>query len=277
MHDMFHRLMRVIYSTVLLTNKLRFHLFFKHKPSAGQFCNSRLISIIKTPSRDTQNRPYLVIIRCGAGHRLIDDAIQRTFDIALNLYGIPHATSFDDCEYVFSGGINKYKAARQFINEELLEKYQGFMFLDDDIEITYSHLSQFLTYCSAHGFELAQPSLTLDSSFSHAYLLNASTSGCRSVRMVEVMCPYFSSSALRIAKGTFDLSYSTWGLDVIWPQLFASSPVVVDEFKVRHTKPVGTGNFYKYMRSIGVSPQRELIKLTNTSTVQIRDLRKPVE
>ena len=216
-----------------------------------------------------ENRPYLAIVRCGISHSLIDDGSERNFDIALNCYAEPDSIRSDDYEYLYAGGINKYKAAFQFINEAHLKQYEGFIFLDDDIEITYSHLSQFLTYCSTHGFGLAQPSLTRDSFFSHEHLVNVSRSGWRSVRMVEVMCPYFSASALRIAVRTFDLSYSTWGLDLIWPRLFEFSPVVVDEFSVRHVKAVGRSAFYEYMRRIGVSPQQELTKLKNISVEKV--------
>ena len=96
---------------------------------------------LRNPPRTESTRPYLAIIRCGANHRLVDDGSQRNFDIALSLYACPNDKSLlDGCEYSYSGGINKYKAAYQFIDGALLEKFRGFIFLDDDLEITYSHL-----------------------------------------------------------------------------------------------------------------------------------------
>ena len=226
------------------------------------------------PSAGEEPRPYLAIIRCGAAHCLIDDGSSRQFDIALNFYAPPAADTLDDCEYSYSGGLNKYKAAHQFLDDTLLGKYRGFMFLDDDLEITWSELSRFLDYCWAHRLQLAQPSLTRDSFYSHDHLVNAAPYGLRPVRMVEVMCPYFSSDALRIALGTFNLSYSTWGLDELWPRLPGLHPVVVDEFTVRHTRPVSgsDGAFYRYMRRIGVSPMQELSKFRALSEQQVRML-----
>ena len=87
--------------------------------------------------------------------------------------------------------------------------------------------------------------------------------------MVEVMCPYFSANALRIALPTFDLSYSTWGLDFVWPRLFDFSPVVVDEFSLRHARPTGESGFYQYLRRIGVSPRRELEELKEISIEKV--------
>jgi hypothetical protein len=260
-------------SFVLVANRLRFHLFFKNRPTDGEYCNSKKIHVVKEPD-DRNNRPYLVVIRCGANHCLIDDGSQRQFDIALSLYARPSEYLLDACECSYSGGVNKYKAARQFIDAPLLERFRGFMFLDDDVETTYSQLSQFLDYCWAHGFALAQPSLTSDSYYSHRQLLNASRAGWRSVSIVEVMCPYFSSSALRVALNTFDLSYSTWGLDYVWPRLLDVAPVVVDEFSIKHTRPVGASDsaFYRYLRRIGISPKREVNALKNISIERLRSI-----
>src|SRR5262245_44167314 len=62
-----------------------------------------------------------------------------------------------------------------------------------------------------------------------------------SCRASHVAC----ANGLKVALNTFDLSYSTWGLDLLWPRLFNFEPVVVDEFVVTHTKPVGgAGNAF---------------------------------
>jgi len=265
-----HRPRKVIQRICLLANKLRFHIFFKKRPRPGEYCNSKFIRVDTRAVQPAETRPYLAIVRCGRSHCLIDDCSERNFDIALNCYAEPEGVRSGDYEYLYVGGINKYKAAVQFISKAHLRRYRGFIFLDDDIEITNSRLSQFLAYCSTHGFGLAQPSLTHDSHFSHEHLLNASSRGWRFVPMVEVMCPYFSSSALGKAIHTFDLSYSTWGLDFVWPKLFEFRPVVVDEFSVRHVRGTAESAFYEYMRQIGVSPQRDLAQLKNISIGKVR-------
>jgi hypothetical protein len=268
------RLKSVADRFVLFLYRLRFHFFFKNKPADGEYCNSRRIFLGKRLA-DREPRQYLVVIRCGRKHCLVDDGGERNFDIALNMYACPDKKELlDNCEYLYSGGINKFKAAYQFVDDALLDTYQGFAFLDDDLEVTYSHLSQFFHYCSAHGFGLAQPSLSSDSYFSHRQLVNASPSAWRAVEMVEVMCPYFSRGALQVALNTFDLSYSTWGLDHIWPRLLNIEPVVVDEFSIKHTQPGGGSDnaFYRYMRGIGVSPARERHQLRHMSDEEVRSL-----
>jgi hypothetical protein len=158
--------------------------------------------------------------------------------------------------------LNKYKAAFQFLDGDMLGRYQGAMFLDDDLEMTYSELSRFLTFCRQSNLQLAQPSLSHDSYYSHGHLLNVPGACIRRVPLVEVMCPYFSAEALKKACFTFDLSYSTWGLDYLWPKLPGIEPVVVDAFAIRHTRPrEAKGAFYRYMRRIGVSPWHEETRL----------------
>jgi len=247
---------------ILLVNRAKFHLFFKRVPDKEDCCNSKLISVLINPAQNMPNRDYLAFIRCGSAHQLIDDDEERNFDIALNLYANYMDDKRSGYEYLIAGGINKYKAAYQFINDNLLVGYKGFIFLDDDLEITYSDLNSFLQYCTKNNLTLAQPSLTRDSHYSYEYLVNVSSKGRRPVDMVEVMCPYFSSEALKSASSTFDLSYSTWGLGHIWPKLLKTIPVVVDEFTIKHTRPHSRdGSFYRYMSDIGISPVQEKIKL----------------
>jgi hypothetical protein len=248
-------------AVALSFNRLRFHLFFERQLHAGRYGNSKVIRLDRAPSPPSAFRPNLVIVRCGRGHSLVDDDKERNFDLALNFYRTPSGSGPSECEYAYAGGINKYQAARQFITDEVLNRYDGFMLMDDDLEITYSELSRFLEYCAQNQLGLAQPSLTHDSCYSHRHLLNVAAGGSRAVRMIEVMCPYFSRNVLRLVLPTFALSDSTWGLDWLWPRLLNVPPVVVDDFAVRHAQPVGDGAFYRYLRSIGVSPRRELNRL----------------
>ena len=249
---------------ILLFNRIKFHLFFKNVPDACGHSNSKLVSVTKRPPPRSPRRTFLVFIRSGGTCRLVDDG-ERNFDIVLNLYAGRRDGSLGNHEYLVSGGINKYKAAHQFIDEELLGAYRGFMFLDDDLEITYSQLSAFLDFCRRNDLQLAQPSQSSDSHCSHELLRHMPGARSRHVDIVEVMCPYFSAKALRAAILTFDLSYSTWGLDYLWPKLPDLRPIVVDAFQIRHVRPMeSNGAFYEYMRSIGISPYDELRKLRRT-------------
>jgi len=270
-YQMLHRIRELPRHLARLFNRAAFHLLFTRIPAQGDYCNSKRISVVKDRGFAAPDREYLVWIRCGAMHRLIDDGAKRCFDIALNAYAAPGGQTHEACDYLIAGGLNKFQAAQQFIDGDILARYKGFIFLDDDVEITISRLDGFLRYCAVQGFLLAQPSLTRDSYYSHEDLVNRADTGWRQVDMVEVMCPYFSREALECALHTFDLSYSTWGLDYVWPTLLDATPAVVDAYTVRHTKPVSRdGDFYRYMAKIGISPQRELRKLKNRTVMNDR-------
>lgn len=265
---MWGRIQRIYCRCRLLVKHIVFQFFFKKKPGPGEFCNAKDIVNVKTPLEDTAN-VNLVFIRSGAQHQLIDDGSGKTFDIAINFYASPEDQSqVMASDYIISGGLNKYKAASQFLSDELLDRYESFMLLDDDLEITYSKLNEFFEYCRSNEFLLAQPSLSPDSYYSHEEMLNKANSGWRYEYMVEVMCPYFSREALRKVLPSFNLSYSTWGLDHIWPVLLNTRAVIVDEVMIKHTSPHRTdGPFYQYMDSIGISPELELRKLRKLHTM----------
>ena len=88
------------------------------------------------------------------------------------------------------------------------------------------------------------------------------------------MCPYFSTESLKTVSNTFDLSYSTWGLCHVWPKILNTIPVVVDEFTIKHTRPVSRdGSFYRYMREIGICPLKEKIKLEKIPLASLQTLK----
>lgn len=246
---------------ILSFNRLRFRLFFKRAPGQGEYCNSRRIRSVRHAAGATGRR-FLVVVRCGESFGLVRDCTTRNFDIALNPYQRPDTQVLADCEYVFSGGVNKYSAFRQFLTKSLLQRYDGFMLIDDDVQMSFSELGSFLEYCRQQSFDLAQPSLTQDSFYSHRELLFSPHQQWRKVKSVEVMCPYFSSKALARLAGSFNLSLSTWGLDVVWPRILECSPVVVDKYQAMHARALGASGFYRYMRSIGASPDGDLDRLS---------------
>ncbi len=63
----------------------------------------------------------------------------------------------------------------------------------------------------------------------------------RYVNFVEMMCPFFSASALRRAAPLFSLGWES-GIDLIWCSLLPDPLMkcaVIDAVEVRHTRPVG--------------------------------------
>jgi len=223
---------------------------------------------IVSASRNTLSNPrrflVFVVLRGDRPSPLLTIADRRrNFDIAIRLYDEPRANAalLNSAEFVMTGGLSKMHAASLFIDAcGLSDVYDGYFFLDGDLEFDAGLLSSFLSFASAARLDLAQPSLTRDS---YCYWKMAYCQPCyllRKTSFVEVMAPYFSRNALSKTLHTFTRSISTYGLDLVWPSIIGSKEIgVVDAFRVRHSERVNheTGKFYTYLKSIGVDLDQE--------------------
>ena len=187
----------------------------------------------------------------------------RNFDVAARFYDAPgqNEAMLNGAEYVITGGLSKFHAASLFLRKfDLVEAYEGYLFLDGDLEFDSSQLSQFLSLAHAVGFSLAQPSVTRDSYCYWNMAYHQPGYIFRDTSFVEVMAPYLSRAALSKALPTFTQSISSYGLDLVWPALVGNESIaVVDAFQIRHRSTVehASGRFYKYLKSIGVDLDEE--------------------
>lgn len=214
----------------------------------------------------TSKRRFLIFVvpRRGAPSPLLRVLnVERNFDIAARFYEEPGVNErlADGAEYVMSGGLSKFHAAALFLDENALHTaYDGYFFLDGDLEFDPAQLNHFLSFVSAAGMDLAQPALTRDSYSYWNMAYHQPGYIFRKTSFVEVMAPYLSRAALSKTRGTFTRSISTYGLDLVWPALIGGSAIcVVDAFQIRHRERVDhrSGGFYNYLKSIGVDLDEE--------------------
>jgi hypothetical protein len=232
------------------------------------FGNASAVAIHRIPEADSP-RPFLVFVRAGAEpieqtHWNLH-APGRRFDLLASFYAPPRPDCWllRNADYVTSGGLSKFHAAKLLLSEPLVARYAGVLFLDDDVETLFDP-GVFADFVHGQGFGLAQASLTTDSFRSHPTTLNHPSCAWRETNFVEVMAPFFSREVLRLAIADFDRSISTWGLDILWGVRHAASRMaVIDLFSMRHSRPVDTrdGPFYRYLRGIGVDPAGELLQI----------------
>ena len=187
----------------------------------------------------------------------------RNFDIAVRFYDDPAANEgfLDEADYVLTGGLSKFHASALFLQAcKLQNAYEGYLFLDGDLEFDASRLDDFLSLVHAVGLNLAQPSVTRDSYCYWKMAYHQPGFVFRDTSFVEVMAPYLSRMALMKALPTFTKSISTYGLDLVWPSLVGNNAIgVVDAFQVRHRDRVdhASGSFYRYLKSIDVDLDEE--------------------
>jgi hypothetical protein len=115
---------------------------------------------------------------------------------------------------------------------DYLDKYKTFWFPDPDIECTFK-ISELFDFVNKHNLDICQPSLTRDSISSHGASKHMEHSLYRK-DFVEIMCPCFSRNALVKNMWTFGLTYSGYGIDLIWSN--ENQTFVIDGFQVRHAE-----------------------------------------
>ena len=105
-----------------------------------QWNNSDQVHVFRVPAEVADSRKYLVFVSTPADVGFAQDFLHepnRSFDIAVRYYAQPgeHDPLFTDADYVLSGGLSKYHSARQFlIKLDLVDRYDGFLFLDGDLK-----------------------------------------------------------------------------------------------------------------------------------------------
>ena len=152
---------------------------------------------------------------------------------------------------------------------QLFRPYDHVLFLDDDVETSVNDLNRLFETCRGHELDLAQMTLTSDSSCNWPELFSQpNQTGPRPVSAVEIMMPVFSQKALRTIAPTLGQSVSGFGLDLVWGKRVADAGgkiAVLDDVVAAHRRPVDQsgGNYYSYLRSAGINAKAELWTLLN--------------
>lgn len=199
----------------------------------------------------------------------------RNFDVVLMCYhdmpGDPHVSH----PALKSYQLNDFKwwmIADLFEKDapELLEQYDNFYFIDDDIETDMEGINFLFDCFDSSPFRLAQPALTRDSFMSWKALRVRRWSGQRYVSTVELMCPLMKRDVLQALLPIFKLTKSGWGVDLLWgrqvDEKFGPHRIgVFDVVQVRHGRPVGKGELYD---KLDTSARAELEFVRNTYGLQ---------
>lgn len=206
----------------------------------------------------------LVIITCGQKslHQLWEKnhKTDSNFDLALLIYDDSSYNDINSTNAKFtqkSKGI-KFKLFNQFLKENpnVIDEYEYFLLFDDDLLCTVDDLSNFFNIIKKHNFDLSQPSLTQDSYYSHIPTVKHDNSYYRLTNYVEIMCPAFSQRFLKEVMPIFDeIEFGIgWGMEQYWFEFlenykgiskFLGKVGIIDAVSVKHTKPPGSGTFYK--------------------------------
>ena len=114
---------------------------------------------------------------------------------------------------------------------------------DDDIDTRAETLNEMFGQARAHDLAVCQPSLSLDSYYSHLMFLQCAGFKLRYTNYIEIMVPCLSLPLFEQVLPLFQDTMSGYGLDYLWCRLPGAGPkkaAVLDEISVHHTRPIGS-------------------------------------
>lgn len=224
--------------------------------------NSRDIKVL----RYTKKSDFLVFIRAKGISLKITNLIYPEYDLLISIYGDDYKNNKTKGVNIISGGLSKYHAFSRAQNEiPLLLEYDYYIFLDEDLVIDKFQIISLLRFSKAKNLQLAHPILDTKSFSNWKELITDgySTREYYPTPIVEVMCPILSKNSLNKLLHTFEMSISTWGLDLVWPKILKTKIYVINILQIGHHSVPDTKNgaFYKYLKQIGVNPYLERYRL----------------
>ncbi|HEU4879169.1 MAG TPA: hypothetical protein VFT21_06950 [Gemmatimonadaceae bacterium] len=192
---------------------------------------------------------------------------ERDFDILLNFYdGLPVA-DWPGVEHLVSQRGTKSSAVAKLLEArpDLLLRYDAVLFLDDDIVLSAPAVSRFFAEMERSSLDLAQPSLTAESSCVWPVLKQPAVGpGVRLTNAVEIMMPAATRFTLERAGWAFGRAISGYGVDLLLGHEIVDrlgrKAGVIGAVVASHEKPIDSrkGDFYTFMRSLGIKPKHEL-------------------
>lgn len=189
----------------------------------------------------------LIIVRVGKKsiHRSWLWTIRHMSDVALSIYD--DSDIGRDCAkflHVCKGG--KFPGISDFFKEnpELINQYDYFFLMEDDIFLPAESLLTIKKLLSRFKFSLSAPSLTESSFFTWPIAIRNNKFLFRCTDFVEVMVPIMSRDFLLRAMKAFDDNYSGWGHEWYWRKILNETgnlAAIFDQASVCHTRPFGSG------------------------------------
>lgn len=114
---------------------------------------------------------------------------------------------------------------------------------DDDIATTGADINGMFDAAESHDLAVCQPSLTLDSYFSHFMFLTCKGFARRYTNYIEIMIPCLSAGIFAQTLPLFEDTMSGYGLDYLWCRMKGAGPykaAILDEIAMHHTRPIGS-------------------------------------
>jgi len=216
----------------------------------------------------SSQRKHLVVVRSGPSSlhgSIIERLSEQNYDFALSWFSDQEPGPLAaGARFVHRVKGPKWPGLYATLTEyrDVVDEYDYVWLPDDDLQCVPESVSEMFETTAALGAWLAQPALTPDSYFSHAFTLQHPGFQARFTNFVEVMAPVIARDFLPQMLRLMSESVTGWGIDDLASRLVPiGKMVVVDSTPVFHTRPLGGAN-YDAARASGVSnPHVEMQEL----------------
>lgn len=152
-----------------------------------------------------------------------------------------------ECNYYKRQNGYKYPLIQQVIKENpWIYDYEYIWLPDDDVYTTPLDVSRLFDIMKQYDLWAAQPSIM--GWYSIDATLHQQNSILRYTNWIEIMCPCFSSKALKICEQSFNENNTGWSIEGVWNVLLnhpKDKIAIIDDVIVVHTRQVLTGDTYK--------------------------------
>lgn len=195
-------------------------------------------------------KPHLVVVRAGAKSLHPDWLDQpyaaRSWDLIISYFDeaayTAHTTQ-DGVQAILIKGGKWDGLFETFKTFKAAQSYSHVWLPDDDIATDATAINAMFETARAYGLGVCQPSLTLNSYFSHFMFLTCQGFTLRYTNYIEIMIPCLTQEVFAQALPLFEGTMSGYGLDYLWARMTGAGPfraAVLDQIAMHHTRPIGS-------------------------------------
>lgn len=161
------------------------------------------------------------------------------FDLHLLIYDGSYSKFCNDTDFIACDAGYKMDMTYRYLHRhpDLLNKYEYFFLMDDDIEMSTEEVNKLFGIMKQYHLRIAQPSLVM-SYYTYEHTLHNPFCILRYTNFVEMMIPCFSKEALIKVLPTFEEKICFKGIEYHWAKMVGNGIAIIDIVKVVHTRPV---------------------------------------
>lgn len=187
----------------------------------------------------------------------------KDFDLCVYYYGDERREKYKEfSDYYLKRKGSKLQNFDHFCktNPEILEKYEYFFIMDDDIVIGMLDVNKMFEISRENDLWMCQPSLSVDSKCSYWFTKHNAFRKILYTNFCEINAPLFNRFAIKELLSHYDPILVGWGIDLMISQIL-SKHVDYNENRIAIINQVVCKNPFEYSKG---TSKREIDKLQST-------------